>query len=531
MKKIFIMLSFVILLMGITGCNDDKEVIVDAENYNTDIYKMTLTELKSNASRETKDLVILANKYRDNIEEIKKEANEKLAEIKSQYEMYGYDFNEILKQYNCDNIDDFYNYIFLDYMLNMATEEYTKTLITDEEISEFYNEKVFGKTSVKHILISPSVVTDSTEAEKKVAEEEAIKIANEVISKLKNGEDWDTLAKEYSNAESIISEELEFNYGDLVEEFEEATKKLKDGEYTTSPVKTDYGYHVIYKVSGQNKPSLEEAREDIIKNLISEKMSSDDELKLTAVENIRKETYDYLEDNKIKEILVDTKFYSMYDIEGKSIYGKCKNEKCTKKEYIQLDLNKVNIIEFNKILYKIKTDEIPYSEQNLLSYTYTDDKGQKISFMTQEHLSPTSCSYYATFKTDEKSIIENYDKCSYHIVGNDITINLKVHRMVILKSNPEEFSSETYETRTLNGKISNDFNVLVLNIDNKEYIMSEYNYRQLANYNGEYVLYNKETQKIYDLNGLSLSAYILEGADFKKEQLDLSKYTIIDNYK
>lgn len=227
-------------------------------------------------------------------------------------------------------------------------------------------------------------------------------------------------------------------------------------------------------------------------------------------------------------MLVDTKFYSVYDIEGKSIYGKCKNEKCTEKEYVKLDLNKVNIIEFNKILYKIKVTEIPYSEQNLMSYTYTDDKGQRLNFMIEKQLNPTSCSYYAIFKTDEKNIIENYDKCSYYIVGNDIAINLHVHKMVMLKSNPKEFSSETYETRTLNGKISNDFSTLILNIYNNEYIMTEYTHELLADYNGEYILYNKETQMIYDLKGLSLRKYILGKDGFEKEQLDLSKYTIID---
>lgn len=346
MKKIFIVLFTVVLLTLVTGCSDDKEVSVDDQNYSIDVYKMTLDELKSDDLRGKKDLIILANKYSDRFEEIKKQAKEEVEKNKSIYEMYGYDFNEILKQYNYNSIDDYYNAVFLQFMLDIATEEYAKTLITEDEINDFYNEEVFGKVSVRHILISPSVTVDSTYEEETAAYETALKIATEVITRLKNGEEWDNISKEYSNGESIIAEELNFEYGDLPEEFEEATKKLKDGEYTTIPVETDFGYHVIYKVSEENNKSLNEIREYIINELISEKISSDDKLQVTVLENIREETYNYLEKNQIEEMFIDTETYLIYDIEGNSIYGKCQNENCTKKENIKLDLKNINTIEF-----------------------------------------------------------------------------------------------------------------------------------------------------------------------------------------
>ena len=40
--------------------------------------------------------------------------------------------------------------------------------------------------------------------------------------------------------------------------------ELKDGEYTSKPVKSQYGYHIIYRVSAEDKPSLEDSKEEIL---------------------------------------------------------------------------------------------------------------------------------------------------------------------------------------------------------------------------------------------------------------------------
>mgnify|MGYP003302258940 CR=1 FL=1 len=70
------------------------------------------------------------------------------------------------------------------------------------------------------------------------------------------------LAKEKSDDTGTKSEggllENVTNESGLVEEFWEATLKLEAGKMTEEPVKTQFGYHIIYKVSQKEKPSFKQ---------------------------------------------------------------------------------------------------------------------------------------------------------------------------------------------------------------------------------------------------------------------------------
>ena len=73
------------------------------------------------------------------------------------------------------------------------------------------------------------------------------KIEKDIIKKLNNGEDFDKLAKEYSTDKATKDKGGDtgwFNTRHMHEEFEKAANNLKKGTYTTTPVKTKYGYHI-----------------------------------------------------------------------------------------------------------------------------------------------------------------------------------------------------------------------------------------------------------------------------------------------
>ena len=192
----------------------------------------------------------------------------------------------------------------LSYKRNKAVERYAKTLVTDKEIEKYYQDEIFGDISASHILIKPDVSDNATDAEKKKAEEAALKEAKEIITKLKNGEKFEDLAKKYSDDTSNNKSGgklADFNHGQMVEEFEKAAKEMKVGTYSTTPVKTEYGYHIIYKTAQKDKPKLEEVKADIIEDLANEKIEEDSKLQVTALVELRKEYKVEIQDKDLKK--------------------------------------------------------------------------------------------------------------------------------------------------------------------------------------------------------------------------------------
>lgn len=77
----------------------------------------------------------------------------------------------------------------------------------------------------------------------------------------------------------------------MVEEFEDAAFKLEKGKYTTTPVKTSFGYHIILKVDEKEKPELTDELKEEIKTTLSEAELDDNQtLYYETLENIRKDS-------------------------------------------------------------------------------------------------------------------------------------------------------------------------------------------------------------------------------------------------
>jgi peptidyl-prolyl cis-trans isomerase C len=105
-------------------------------------------------------------------------------------------------------------------------------------------------------------------------EEEARKLAEDVIAELKQGRDFAELAGEKSEDSGTRTDGGLFIFaeGEAVEAFARASHALKDGEYTTSPVKTEYGFHVIKreKVIPAGVQPFEEVRQQLTEKLTNE---------------------------------------------------------------------------------------------------------------------------------------------------------------------------------------------------------------------------------------------------------------------
>lgn len=287
--------------------SDGKEVIASIDDKN-----ITAEELFDKI-KEKYGTSILVNmidetiikKEISNTSDTVKKAQEQVNTIKQQYETMGYKWDEVLTNYGYENEQALIDEISNSLLKEEVAVKYLSKNITDEEIQKYYNENVFDSFTAKHILIIPDTNDNMTDAEKTAAEEAAKNKALEVITKLNNGEAWATLVASYSqDTGSKDNEGLVENFtkGDVVDEFYEATKNLSDGAYTSEPVKSKFGYHVILRVSKTDKEALDTMKDELIEKIVDSKLSSDSKLYTTTWDNIRKSYNLEINDTKIKDI-------------------------------------------------------------------------------------------------------------------------------------------------------------------------------------------------------------------------------------
>jgi peptidyl-prolyl cis-trans isomerase C len=98
--------------------------------------------------------------------------------------------------------------------------------------------------------------------------------AKSVISELDKGADFAALAKKYSKDPGAEAggDLGYFGHDDMVKEFADAAFALSSGQYSKTPVKTEFGWHVI-KVEDRRAgkpPTFEEAREQLSRDLAHE---------------------------------------------------------------------------------------------------------------------------------------------------------------------------------------------------------------------------------------------------------------------
>lgn len=335
-KKLLICLA----VLGLTsGCGkvstlpNGNDALVSFSNTNLGISAGDLySEVKGTALSKLIDMIdtkILLDKYPDKSSDADKYVNEQYDLIKTNFKDDKGKFDEealkeqIYAYYGITDIDKFKDIIRLNYYRTEAVNDYAKKSVTDKQIQKYYDENVYGDISCKHILITPAVTDNMSDEDKTKADKEALQKAKDIIKKLKNGESFDDLAKEYSDDTSNKDKGGDlgyFNTGDMLEEFEKAAFALKKGKYTTTPVKTKYGYHIILKTDEKEKPSLEDKKEEIIKTLASEAKSKDTALSINALVELRKEYGMNIEDDEM------SKLYSTY-ISNSLLSAKSKSSK------------------------------------------------------------------------------------------------------------------------------------------------------------------------------------------------------------
>lgn len=317
-KKILIAL----LILGCTaGCgkvpklSNGKEAVVSFEDTKIsisadDLYNEIKEKYALSSLIDMIDNSILLKEYPKSDSDAKKYADEQLESIKKYYvdDDGKYDEKSLLsalsQYYGISSLDGFKEMLKLTYYRNKAVDDYAKNSITDKQVQKYYDEEYVGDISCKHILIAPKTTDSMSDAEKKKAEEAALKTAKEVIKKLNDGAKFDDLAKEYSDDDSNKDKGGDlgyFNKGDMVTEFETAAYALKLNKYTTTPVKTKFGYHIILKTGVKEKEALDKVKDTIITTLADKAKEDDNTMQINALVELRKKYGMKIEDSSLSK--------------------------------------------------------------------------------------------------------------------------------------------------------------------------------------------------------------------------------------
>ena len=146
--------------------------------------------------------------------------------------------------------EDLARKLYLEKMVNEKVTDAEIKKLYDEYTSKFESQK---EVKAKHILVE-------TEAK-----------AKEVIAKLKKGENFEKLAKEYSKDQ--VADLGYFTKEMMVPEFSKAAFSMNKGEYSKTPVKTEFGYHVILVDDARASKPLElKDVEPQLKNMVTQKV-------------------------------------------------------------------------------------------------------------------------------------------------------------------------------------------------------------------------------------------------------------------
>lgn len=161
-----------------------------------------------------------------------------------------------------------------------------------------------GQIRVAHILIAAK--EDDTEDKKMNAR----KKAEEILGKVKAGEDFSNLARTFSDDQSSGKKGGElplFGSGRMVPEFEIAAFGLKNDGDVSEIVQTNYGYHIIKRLELKQLEPYDEKKAELKQRIQRDSRSY---LPKKSFINKLKEKYKFVEFNKAKNLAA---FYKAVD--------------------------------------------------------------------------------------------------------------------------------------------------------------------------------------------------------------------------
>lgn len=251
MKKLILASAFVTSILLVSACTD-KEVTetnnVIASTKAGDITKEDLyEEMKDSIGTEVLENLILLKAIENEFKVSEKEIDEA---IKAEKDKYGDSFDLYLLQNNTTEPVFMKKVEFQLYQQKMI--ESLDDVPAEEIEAQFENMK--KEIHARHILVADE------------------KTADEVSAKLKDGEDFEKLAREYSTepvAQKTGGDLGWFGIGKMVQPFEDVAFELELNTIS-EPVQSTFGFHIIEVLETKEKElekTFEELKPEIENNL------------------------------------------------------------------------------------------------------------------------------------------------------------------------------------------------------------------------------------------------------------------------
>jgi len=149
-------------------------------------------------------------------------------------------------------------------------QERSTTNVSDAQLLARYNKMKADADKQQQYKVEHILVKDE-------------KTANDVVAQLKKGANFAALAKKYSMDPGSKARGGDLGWSDgsnYVPEFTNAVKKLKKGQYTTTPVKSQFGYHVIMLVDTKKGPVTPFAPFDKMKERLRQEVQMENSRKV-----------------------------------------------------------------------------------------------------------------------------------------------------------------------------------------------------------------------------------------------------------
>ncbi|WP_455539795.1 peptidylprolyl isomerase [Terrisporobacter sp.] len=306
MKKIFTLMLCLMMTASLIGCNNKKEdkavATVNGKEitlgnyekllalnklsmesyYGSDIWS-TKVDGKKTYEDTLRDMVlenmissevIYQQAEKDKVAPTDKQVQEQINTFNKQTEK-DEKYKKELEKMGID--EDFLKYQFSRDLAssNLQAKFEDDTKVSESEMKKYYEKNkadyYTDTVDASHILLK--TIDDKGKELSAEKKKEAKKKAEEALAKIKAGEDFAKVAKEYSQ-DSTASNGGElgtFGKGQMVPEFEKVAFSMKPGQ-VSDIVKTQYGYHIIKVTKKVDKQqSFKEVKSQIKSTLLSEK--------------------------------------------------------------------------------------------------------------------------------------------------------------------------------------------------------------------------------------------------------------------